>query len=281
MRVNKNVLWTVVKIALAASFGYIIFINLYLYFFQESFIFLEIKATEESVGSVREKFPEAEEVRIKTPDGVTLHGWFLKNSEVGKKSSPLLLYFGGNGEEVSWNLSDRELYKGWSMALINYRGYGLSQGSPGEKELFDDALLIYDHFSKREGIDKEKIVAMGRSLGTGVAVHLAVERPLKGLILVSPYDSIVSVAKGHFPYVAVSTLLRHPFDALSLAPSVKAPMLALAARDDTIIPPTHSERLVESWGGEHTFHVIPGTDHNEIALTEEYRKSIREFLAGL
>ena len=248
------------------------------YLLQEKLIFRTQDIDEKSYHQIKRRFPNSE-IQILTPDGVKLHGWFVKSSN--KKSSRLLIYFGGNAEEASWFLDNVSYLKGWSLLLMNYRGYGLSEGSPTEKNLFQDALLIYDQFSKREEVDPKRIVVMARSLGTGVGVFLASQRPLQGIILVSPYDSLQSLAKNMFPYVPVSFILKHPFDSISRAPKIKTPLLVLFASDDRIVPPKHSKRLIEKWKGPKQAHEFKGYDHNSITLAEKYWTRITEFLASL
>ncbi len=246
----------------------------FLYFMQDKLIFMPRKMDNHFLNWIRKEYPDAE-VNIKTPDNVTLHGWYLRN----EKPSPLLIYFGGNAEEVSGLLMDINYFKGWSLLLVNYRGYGLSEGKPSEKNLLNDAVFLYDTFSKRAGVSH--IVAYGRSLGTGIAVHLASQRPLKGLILVSPYDSIRSVAQEVYPYVPVSLLLKHHFDAMKYAPSIKIPMLALIAEKDEIISPSHSLALINAWGGHTSQLMIPNTGHNNITMGQGYWDSIIGFLEQL
>jgi hypothetical protein len=113
-----------------------------------------------------------------TPDRVHLSGWLVKNSP--RDRSPLILYFGGSSQEVSNMIPYFQGVEGWSTALVNYRGYGLSEGNPSEENFFQDAALIYDTLSKREDIDSRRIVPMGWSLGTGVAVYLSEQRPVHG-----------------------------------------------------------------------------------------------------
>ena len=112
----------------------------------------------------------------------------------------------------------------------------------------NDAIAIYDYFVKRAGVDSGKIIVMGRSLGTGVAVALASVRKVRGLILVSPYDSLLSVAKELYPFLPVSLILTHRFDSIAKAPLITAPLLAIIASDDTIIHRRHSERLRRKMG---------------------------------
>jgi pimeloyl-ACP methyl ester carboxylesterase len=260
------VLGSLVKIIL----GVVIGVLLLAWFFQERMLFFP-----RPVELRPRPRPNLEEVAIVAADGANLRGWFVKGEG---SPAPLVIYFGGNGEEVSWLAGIADQFAGWSLLLINYRGYGDSEGSPGEKALLDDSLTIRDYASKRLDVDTARIVAMGRSLGSGVAVHLAGHRPLRGVILVSPYDSIVAVAQRHYPFLPVSLMLRHRFDSLALAPRIAAPLLCLVATEDRIIPALHSRALFEAWRGEKTWREVPRSDHDSIAGEPEYWRSIAEFL---
>ena len=193
--------------------------------------------------------------------------------------TPLLIYFGGNAEEVSWLAATAGQYAGWSLLMLNYRGYGSSEGKPGEAELFADALQIYDYaVSRAQG---GRVAVMGRSLGSGVAVYVAAQRPVVGVILVSPYDSVESVAKGIYPFLPISLMLRHRFDSLSRAPGIKAPLLCLVAGGDRVIPRPHSERLYAAWGGARQWLEIRLADHDSLAGEPDYWRAIAAFLADL
>jgi len=218
-----------------------------------------------------------ENIDIKTKDSIKIKGWFVKNSKAQK--SPLIIYFGGNAEEVSNLIEKADKFNEWSLSLINYRGYGQSEGKPNEKSLFEDAISIYDYFSKRNDIDTNRIILMGRSLGSGVAVYLAQNRPVNALILVTPYDSMTSVAQEKVPILPVPLILKNRFDSLSRVTSIKIPMLALVAEKDSTIPPNHAKRLVEKWGGKYILKIIEGEDHNSISSNDEYWKNIKEFLS--
>lgn len=122
---------------------------------------------------------------------------------------------------------------------------------------------------------------MGRSLGTAVAVHLASARPVRGVVLISPFESMADVAKVHFPYLPVSLLLKHRFECASLAPSITVPALALVAAEDSIVPPGHSYRLMERWGGEHRVVTVPGAGHNTLGAGPGDWDAIKWFLDGL
>jgi pimeloyl-ACP methyl ester carboxylesterase len=147
---------------------------------------------------------------VSTADGTRVAGWISQGSST---PAPTVIYFGGNAEEVSHILAERRWPHEWSIVAINYRGYGTSEGKPGARELESDAVAIYDAVGKREGVDPGRIVVFGSSLGTAVATHVAAERPVRGVVLVSPYDSLSAVGRHHYPFLPVSLLLKHRFDA--------------------------------------------------------------------
>jgi len=265
---------SLIRITLATLIAIPMILYPYLYFFQDKLLFHPQKIEANTLKVLR-KYHADSEITLKTPDNVKLHGWFLKARPSEK--SPLLIYFGGNAEEVSRHIDEKAFYKKYSLLLINYRGYGLSQGKPSQNNLFQDALFIYDTFAKRKDVDNEKILAMGRSLGTGVAVYLAKHRRLSKLILVSPYDSITNVAQKVYPYAPIAWLIKHPFDSIALAPSISTPMLALIAKNDITIPPEHSFKLLKKWKGK-TQQVLITADHHSITSTDEYWSSIERYL---
>jgi uncharacterized protein len=274
----KTLLLSLLKIMVGILIGLLALLAL-LYFLQDKLIFFPQKLPKEEADRLSIRYSHIENINLRTGNNIIIKGWLVKNSSLEK--SPLIIYFGGNAEELSYMIYYADKVKGWSLALINYRGYGLSEGRPSEKYLYADAVSVYDYFAKRDDIDNTRIVPIGRSLGTGVATYLAQIRPVKALILVSPYDSFLSIGKHHYPFLPVNLLLRHRFDSLSRAPLISAPLLVITAADDTIIPPKFSKRLAEKWGGPHSFKIIEGEDHNTIHDNAEYWKTINEFLEKL
>jgi uncharacterized protein len=271
MLLIRNIIIVVVLVYAAAS--------VVLYLFQDRLIFFRQTLTRERLQDLKEKFPGSEEVSLMTPDSIELRGWLHHGTYEGQ--APLLIYFGGNAEEVSWMMEFGNMAPGWSLLLVNYRGYGMSQGRPGEKVMLSDALLLYDKFSTRNDINEKKIVVMGRSLGTAVAVYLSANRPVSGTVLVSPYASIEDIASASFPAFPVRYLLKHKFNVLPFASETENPMISIIASDDTIIPKIHSRRLYEAWKGDKSIKVIPDSDHNTLMLDSLYWHYIREFLDKL
>lgn len=253
--------------------GLVVGAPLFAWIFQEKLLFFP---QPRQAGLVAQS--NAEDVTVVSADGTRLRGWFVGG---GTAPAPLVIYFGGNAEEVSWLTSMADRFAGWSLLLVNYRGYGDSEGRPGEKKLFEDALLVHDYAKRRADVSSDRIVAMGRSLGSGVAVYLAANRPLRGVVLVSPYDSMVEVAKHHYPFLPVSLLLQHRFDSLSRAPRIDAPLLCLVALEDRIVPTERSRVLFDSWRGVKTLREIARRDHDTIAEDAEYWRSVAQFLQSL
>jgi pimeloyl-ACP methyl ester carboxylesterase len=203
-------------------------------------------------------------------DGTRLHAWHLS----GPPNAPLILYFGGNAEEVSWMLGAASVVPNASWLLVDYRGYGASEGSPSEAALAADAVLWYDKFAPQG----KKVYVFGRSLGSGVAVRLAVERKVDAVILVTPFDSMAAVGQRHYPFLPVSLLLRHRFDSLSRAPKITAPLLCLVATRDSIIPPEHAKLLFVAWAGPKRWVALEEAGHNTVDAHPNYWRSINLFL---
>src|SRR5712691_8346995 len=239
-----------------------------MYLMQDQLFFFRQRVHEAQRDSIARRFPAVESVFIQAD--VRLHAWHVRGS-------PLVLYFGGNAEEVSWMLEEaprRAPGVGW--LLIDYRGYGSSEGSPSEAALTSDGLAWYDYATGT--LKASKVFLFGRSLGSGVAVHLAAERPVAGVILVAPFDSLVEVGKRHYPYLPVSWMLKHRFDSVSRAPGVRAPLLCLVATRDRIIPAAHAKILYDAWGGPKRWVALEGADHNSTDDHPNYWPSINAFL---
>jgi pimeloyl-ACP methyl ester carboxylesterase len=151
--------------------------------------------------------------------------------------------------------------------LLHYRGYGGSSGEPSEAALFADALALFDKLRS----EHQNIVVVGRSLGSGVAVYLASQRPVARLVLVTPYDSLQDLAKQQFPYLPVGWLLLDKFESWKYASKVNAPTLIIAAEHDEVIPRTSTDALYSRFHSEVVdLKVVAGTNHNTISESSEY-----------
>ena len=209
-------------------------------------------------------------------DGTRLHGWFRRHPD---PNAPLLIYYGGNAEEISWNL-DLLQRLDVSVLLVNYRGYGASQGEPSETALKADALWLLDKVSAEQQIPLERIFVMGRSLGSGIAAQVAHDRAIAGAILITPYDSFVALAASHYPGLPLGWLMKHRFESDRLAPRIEVPMLNLLAGRDRVVPPKHGRRLAQLWKGEVETLEFGDADHINITDQPGYWPEIGRFIAN-
>lgn len=249
------------------------------YVFQDKLIFYPREITWADANDIKKSHNNIEEIEIKTKDGIHLKGWLVNDGS--KENRGFLFYFGGNAEEVSYLIDEPTGLKNWSLVLVNYRGYGQSQGKVSERSLYSDAIEIYDYFTGRSSIKEPKIAIIGRSIGTGVATFLASQRKCDAVVLVSPYTSLKDVAYIHYPFLPVGLILKYKFDSIKRVPGIKAPALILVAAEDRTIPAKLSYNLAEKWGGKVIIKEFPGVDHNSISSDRNYWKSIKAFLDNI
>ncbi|MFY2764240.1 alpha/beta hydrolase [Arenimonas sp. MALMAid1274] len=171
-------------------------------------------------------------------DGVALRGWLINPGQ-----ADALIYFGGNAEAIEgmrtrlsrW-FPDRSIY------LLAYRGYGASDGEPDEAALVGDGLALFDHVRSRHR--QGDVALIGRSLGSGVASQVAAQRPVKQLVLVTPFDSLAEVGAGHYPWLPVNWLLRDRYDSHRHLANFDGQVLVIRAGRDQVVPPVHTNRLI-------------------------------------
>ena len=221
--------------------------------------------------------PGAERLELVTPDGVRLVGALQRAT---LPSRGLVLLFGGNAEDVDARLRAVGGYlHDVDLVTFFYRGYGPSGGRPSEAGLVADAALIHDRMV--ELLRPARVVAVGFSLGSGVAAQLARARPLAGAILVTPFDSILALASGRYPFVPVPRLLRHPFRSDLALAGLDLPVAVIAAEQDGIVPPAHTRRLIAALTHPVLVAWIPGADHVSIYDQPAYREALMAALDRL
>jgi uncharacterized protein len=215
----------------------------------------------------------AERLTVRSGD-VDLTVWKLAGS-----GQDALLYFGGNAEAVQANVDDfRRHLPAYSVYLVCYRGYCGTRGQPTETHLLADALAVHDAI--RPG--HRNVAVMGRSLGSAIAIHVAAERPVDRLILVTPFDSIAEVAASHYPIFPVRWLMRDRYAAIARAPGLRLPVLALIAEHDRVIPRARTQALLDALPADAlTAVTLAGTDHNDLHLAPGYYTALRRFLADV
>ncbi len=204
-------------------------------------------------------------------DGERIKVW-----HVARDRPQALIYFGGNAEDVAGNIEIfAAAFPEHSLFLVNYRGYGGSTGRPTEAGLRADALAIFDQVREAH----PDIAVVGRSLGSGVAVALASQRPVERLVLVTAYDSLINVAREYFGWLPVGLLLKDRYESAGLAPRIRAPVLIVIAAEDEIISRPRSEALAAAFApGQVRIEVVPGAGHNTLDLSPRYLGAIQRFL---
>ncbi|MBJ6127645.1 alpha/beta hydrolase [Microvirga splendida] len=217
----------------------------------------------------------AERLELTTPDGERLVGTRLGNASGTK---PLLLGFGGN----AWNadavaLTLHGLFPDHEVIAFHYRGYPPSSGEPSAKALFADALTIVDHLQQ----DRSRpVVAVGFSIGSGVAAYLAHQREVAGLILVTPFDSLKALAREHFSWAPTSLLLRHHMPTIDLVKDRPTPTALIAAGRDSIVPARRSEPLRSAVPNLVLDRTITDAGHNDLYQRPAFAVAMREAVAA-
>jgi fermentation-respiration switch protein FrsA (DUF1100 family) len=222
--------------------------------------------------------PGAERLTLDTPDGARLQGAHVPPSaSAGAARGPLILGFGGN----AWNADEmavylHQLYPRFDVVAFHYRGYAPSSGRPGADALVADAPLVFDLAVER--LPGRPVVAVGFSIGAGVAASLAGGRPLAGLILVTPFDSLAKVASDLYPWLPVRWLFRHDLDLAGRLRVAPVPVALIAGEADTLVPPRRTEALRRSVANLVFDRTIPGAGHNDIYRLDDFQLAMRQAL---
>jgi fermentation-respiration switch protein FrsA (DUF1100 family) len=203
-----------------------------------------------------------EEVRLRTSDGVAIDGWFLPATSDADSARLTVLFLHGNAGNISHRLEKlavlREL--GVAVLIVDYRGYGRSEGTPTESGLYRDARAAYDHLVRDRGIEPRTIVLYGESLGSAVVAQLASEATVAGVVLEAAFTSIADVGQAMYPFLPVRWIVRQRYDTRS----------------------RHAERL-RAAAGPRASLVVLGGNHNEAFLQDAptYRSALAEFLSSV
>lgn len=263
-----------ILIALGVVAALYVLVGLAMFFGQRHLLFHPARETvrPEEVG-----LAETEDLDVVTQDGERLRGWWLKG-----EGDRVALFFHGNAGSLANRAARLEHLRslGLSVLAIDYRGYGRSTGTPSEAGLLRDAAAARALAAAR-GFDDCRMLYVGESLGSGVALALARAHPPAGVLLDSAYSAIVDIAADLYPYLPVRLLMRDRFDAAaSLRAGISAPILMLHGAEDEVVPVAYARRLAAAGGANVRLAEIAGADH--IVLdTPEGDRLARDWLAAL
>jgi len=221
----------------------------------------------------------AEEITVPSGDGNTLKGVLVPPDEP-QSVRTLVLGFGGN----AWNGQDvaeylHELFPDAFIAAFHYRGYAPSTGSPSADALLADAPLIHDAMVER--VKADRAIAIGFSIGSGVAAHLASMRSIDGLILVTPFDSLKALAQSMYPWIPIGSFLAHEIDAGAALAESEVPVAILAAERDEIVPSERTEALRHRISNLVFDRTIARAGHNDIYARSDFQDAMRQALEAL
>ncbi len=269
----------------------IILIMGFISFIEKQYIFhpnKDIYSTPEDLGL------KYDDIMFTTEDGLKLNGWFVPgkmDSQTRESMDPqnsesmnTLLWFHGNAGNISHRIENIEML--YDRLLVNififdYRQFGKSEGKISEQGTYIDARAALKYLHSRKDVDPEKIIFFGRSLGSAVAVDLALKEKCRALILESPFSSIKEMVKALYPFLPISYFVRTKYDTLSKIRDVKAPVLIIHGDKDDLVPIEQGRKLYETANGPKEFYTIPEANHNDtyIAGGEKYFDVIRRFVS--
>ncbi len=259
---------------LLLSFISLLLINIWVYFLQPGMIFFpysQLNSTPQDWGL------KYEDVILTTSDQVKIHGWYLP----AKKSRQVVLFFHGNAGNISHRGDSLKLFHslGLNVFIIDYRGYGKSEGVMSEMGSYRDAMAAWDHLVKQRGFKPGNIVIFGRSLGGAIATQLATKVNAQVLIVESTFSSVKDMADIMMPIISKLIYLRYQFNTEKIISQVNSPVLLMHSQDDEIIPYELGQKVFSSAKSPKYHFELTGS-HNEgfTRNVAEYKKEIKWFL---
>jgi hypothetical protein len=221
------------------------------------------------------------DVLATTSDGIRVHGWFIPRPG----ASYTFLIFHGNAGNISHRLEWIQMLHelGAHVMIIDYRGYGRSEGKPFEEGLYLDALAGYDWWSKERAADRSKLILVGESLGCAVAIDLAARVPVDGIVLQSSFTTAWDMAKTLMPVGLIQPVLGVRFDSAAKIRKINCPKLFIHGDRDEIVPFRLGRKLYDLAPPPKEFYEVPGAGHNDLVWVagSEYVKRLRAFLSHL
>ena len=259
-----------------ALFVYVVLLGL-LYIFQREVMY---KPSNYNLKAAENTMLGFQQVELEAEDGVKTYGW----EKITNANAPLIIYFHGNAETVPQNI---ELFNalseaGYNIFAMEYRGYGKSHAATTEEGIYQDARTVIDHL--RKNMPESRIIVFGRSLGTGVAVRMASEYNLGGVVLQSAYTSIEDIAAAQYPYFPIKRfgLLKDRYDSLSIISGISEPVLIIHGRHDMLVPFSNAETLMANITSRHDILVFDEADHiNGVEMQRIINEINKFFMQGI
>jgi hypothetical protein len=223
-----------------------------------------------------------EDVRFKTEDGVALHGWFFPGETNSPRAELAFLICHGNAGNISHRLalSEALLETGASVFVFDYRGYGLSEGRPGEQGTYRDAQAAHA-WLRQKRFRGEQIIAFGESLGGGVVSELALRETLGSIVLQSTFTSIPDLGKELFPWLPVRWLSSIKYDTRTKLPRINMPVLVMHSRGDELIRFHHAEKNFAAANEPRIFCELRGSHNDGMWEQKEFHEAIEKLFSAM
>jgi len=227
-------------------------------FIERNFVFFPEKA---HAFSPHQWGLNVEDVFFDTEDGLKLHAWHVP----GPDDAPMVLWFHGNAGNIADRVENAKLLadRGLALFMVDYRGYGKSEGTPSENGIYIDGEASYDHLTREAGVAPENLIIFGRSLGSCFATYVAAKKPCAGVILESAFTDMADMARMGFLMLPGVGKLMTKFNSLGRVDKILAPILFIHGDQDEIVPYALGRKMFDAARSEKNFYTIPGAHHND------------------
>ncbi len=262
---------------LIAAISFYVLLALMLFLFQDRIVFLSNLPGRTLIATPRDAGFDYEDVTLETSDGLKLHGWYVPAAQ----ASGVVLFLHGNAGNISHRLDSIAIFHelGLDTLIIDYRGYGQSQGKPGEQGTYLDAESAWQYLVHDRGVAADRIIIFGRSLGGAVAAWLANQYRPAALIIESSFSSALDMARKLYPFMPVRLITTLKYPVSEYVSHLRCPLLVVHSRDDEIIPFTMAEAIYASAVEPKSLLVIWGDHNNGFLLSRDrYLPGLNEFI---
>ncbi len=250
----------------------IVAISIFLYFFQERFLFHPEKLSKDFIFQYENQV--VEEYNIQLTDKVLINGLHFKT----ENPKGVVFYLKGNSRSIKgWGKFAVDFtMHGWDVIMMDYRGFGKSTGRRNQQGMKDDALAIYEKI--KENVDEKYIIVYGRSLGTGLATKVASMNNPRLLILACPYYSMSNNAKRYLPFIPLGLVMRYTMPTYKWMKYVKCPIKIIHGTNDKVIPMKSSIKLSKIKPEQTRLYPIIGGGHKNLHNYLGYHRALKEIL---
>ena len=244
-----------------------------MYVLQRKMIYFPLKI-QPLLGNLKEVYTE---VQTQTKDHFRLTHWYAKRGQ------PCIVVFHGNAGNIESRAYRFQFLvdQGYSVLLVSYRGYGDNPGQPTEQNLISDSALVLEWLFKQEGISSTEVLLFGESLGSGVAIALAGQYSVKGLIFDGAFSSLAELGRSLYPYLPIRWMLKDTWNSITRIQRVKAPIFFIHSKKDSIVPFRFALKLFQAANEPKKHMWLEYSGHNDNLETEAVRQSIVDFIQSL